>query len=577
MSISEARAIMEKLVPPLSPDKAAWYLAVLDRWASAEPEAATAWLRRWSANEKPAPEWVSAVLTPLAAKDLRSALTASRFFGWRWTSSASWLQAAATKDPAGTMAFAEKYSQFSREAGPAFRVWLQRDSAAACKWLIDGTFRNSSAMQDIIADIAFMAPDRLAAVLAALPEGSDAREAALTSLAACEVDRDPAAALTKFTSLSEKERLRMLQPLAEQLAARGKPAEIVSFLAGLKENERHYALNQLRDQISYAGPERMLSLLRMPGLTEAESGNLFENAYALGPQYAAEFMAGIKHGGSSSANSILNFWAGNLARQPEETMTALRSMVSGGEVDRSSLMALTHLLNKSGSEVLGRMIEALPETHRAGPQAVLALHGALTNPEADLSAFTGLPDTAARREALNSVFSTQDSFWESGQRTALLVNLPPEQRLEAVQTVPLREEDFSALAPSVAEALRSRSASAENMKAAVDSLSKTMTDPSTALQWLDSLPEGPARDSARPGVFGRLAYKDPESASAWLNSQPVTIEGRDSMVEMLVRSIVGSNPEGATEWASSIRNDDKRRSVLELIRIQSERTATAPR
>lgn len=556
---------MERLLPPVPEEEAEWLREVLARWAEAEPEAATAWLRAWSRHDEVPSGWVAAGLGPLAKKDLRAALLAERYLSKG--SNSGLLISAAESNPAATMAFIEQHPQFDLQAGAAFTVWLQRDPAAACAWLTGSSFRNETAIRYMVADLAAIAPDRLPGVLAAFPEGSEAREAALASLAAWEVDRDPAAVLTKLASLTEEERRRMMEPLTRQLAVRGKPEEITRFLATLKGEERSTAMNELGEQLSYATAERTLAMLQLPGLTEMEIASLFQHAEALGPGHADALMASLKSAGVSSSTNIARFWERNLQRQPEETIPVLRAMVADGRVDSHLLMEISVQMSWGrNSAGLSQMIATLPEAQRAGPQAILALKAALVEPSADLSAYTTLTDAAARQAILRSVFDPGYGPGDSRARAAFVRQLPAAQGIEAIAHMPYEQGDGAAFAPVLEEALRTDPEGNADSTRAVTRVAGGIPDATAAMQWLDSLPAGAARDTARPATFQSLVNQDAVAASTWLDAQPAETPQRDRMVQTLTMRIVESDPESAWQWAGSIKDAELRARTQEAVK-----------
>ena len=328
------------------------------------------------------------------------------------------LAAAAERDPAGTMAFIEQHRQLAHEATKAFRVWLQRDAAAACAWLGSTKVRDSLQMRDLIADIAALAPAQLDAVMASMPEGSQGLENAKRALAALEVDRDPGAALAKFPSLPAEDRQRMMEPLALHLAARGTAAEITGFLGSLTADKRSDFFGNLSENLSYGETERLLSLVRRPELTDTEKARLLSKASHLEPQHAEELMALLYHKDSPYSSSAAGFWTANLSRAPDETLPILSRMAADGRVDAALLRSITAQISRHDSTGAARMVAALPVSLQAEPRALLAAQAALSGDSTAIADFSSLPTTEARQETLRAIFNDRQGEYDAVRRAA---------------------------------------------------------------------------------------------------------------------------------------------------------------
>lgn len=86
----------------------------------------------------------------------------------------------------------------------------------------------------------------------------------------------------------------------------------------------------------------------------------------------------------------------------------------------------------------------------------------------------------------------------------------------------------------------------------------------TAVEWVDSLAEGPAKAEAVRGLSNEFSKKDPLGASEWLSGLP---EGRsrDMGIMNLISSTRDDDPAVRMAWALSITSDDLRENTVARI------------
>lgn len=564
----EARSLVQGLTHPVPNGESEWWQEVLTRWAEGEPQAAADWLREFARAGGVPMEWIAA-LGPLARHDLRAALIAgSHIFDFYHLGPLITL--AAEGDPRGTLAFCDSSPRYGYFAGPAFGKWLQREPDAALTWLrTSPLLQVQSFLNAAIADLSAIAPDRLPELLASLPSGNGELQMALSALAVGEVERDPAGPLQKFSSLKKDERARMLEPLANYLAHSAAPEDVAGFLAGLTKEERHGALEKLRESLTDASADRLLTFLKNPRLSADELGleMLMDKNFHLGPEQAARYISAVRQNSDYGSSGVTDFWQRNLASHPAETIATMQGLLQSGAISRQMLLALSAGMSVDGpSAPLRKMLEALPEEHRAAPQALLALRDGLINPAADLTALSELHDVAARRAVLLQVYQNMQSQEQQRQGLALLLRLPPAQQAEALNFFPVQPDSARVLAPVVRGLLESAAAPSGDLIQAVGRVAVRLPhENGTAMQWLDSLPAGQPRDSARADAFYTWAVNDASAASAWLDAQPRGTPQRDRMVTTLVSQIVVADPERAWHWAATASDPEVRRTLQETV------------
>ena len=210
------------------------------------------------------------------------------------------------------------------------------------------------------------------------------------------------------------------------------------------------------------------------------------------------------------------------------------------------------------------MIAALPVSLLAEPRALLAAQAALSGDSTAIADFSSLPTTEARQETLRAIFNDRQGEYDAVRRAAFVQQLPPEQRMEALSAMVITPADCPALLPVVDQAVRSGTGGS-SLNSAVVTIAAQNPDPAAAMQWLDTLPAGEARDSGRSGIFSNFALKDAVAASAWLAALPPETPRRDEMTSTLVSRITPSDPERAWQWAATILDETKRQSVQQSV------------
>jgi hypothetical protein len=85
--------------------------------------------------------------------------------------------------------------------------------------------------------------------------------------------------------------------------------------------------------------------------------------------------------------------------------------------------------------------------------------------------------------------------------------------------------------------------------------------PSQAQKWIETLPDGGARDFATGGVVDRWAKYDPVAASEWITTLPAG-GARDAAATSLVASIARDDPSSAWTWAVSLTDRTQRRTAV---------------
>ena len=83
-------------------------------------------------------------------------------------------------------------------------------------------------------------------------------------------------------------------------------------------------------------------------------------------------------------------------------------------------------------------------------------------------------------------------------------------------------------------------------------------------EWIESLPQGPARDEASDEMVEQWIKSEPMEAAAWIDKMPAG-KGRDDVAERLVKEINRRFPQEALDWAGSLQEEKKRKDLQEEV------------
>ncbi len=100
-------------------------------------------------------------------------------------------------------------------------------------------------------------------------------------------------------------------------------------------------------------------------------------------------------------------------------------------------------------------------------------------------------------------------------------------------------------------------------------------DPKTATEWAFALPEGEAKSRALAETVGEWAKKDPAAAGAFMAKLPATPDN-DRSRENYATAVAPKDPQGALAWATSITDAGRQQRTVEgVVRAWIKLDATA--
>jgi hypothetical protein len=476
----------------------------------------------------------------------------------------------AATDPQAGLAYLQQNDRGN--ASQLMREWLRVDPQAAINGLLTSNLKGREDMRGLLSDIARVAPERLAEVVALLPKSESRWDTTAQDAFAIFAGKNPDAARAAAQALQGPLRGQALAGVARALAetdGAGTLAWAQTLPAG---EERDAALKATLAGWAKSNPAAALEKLDLvpPG------GDEMYHASDAGAQVLREAAKRDWNGtvkwlrenpgklGRSSLDGLQSVLTERLTADPLATLHALREsgvqqlsqvlgnvLLNEGYAKRDAIWnwldsqpssaftqaARSSLLNaiawKEPDVALG-FLEKLPDDTQ-GRELLEQGTRSLLNGGSQMNRFEELLKQASpkvRSHLIEAGFQFGWNFQNTGQDPAkwrgLINELPPERRGEATM----------ALARGWAG-----------------------IDPEAAINWATSLADARHRESALGSAASVWAANDPYDAAQWINSMPVG-SNRDSATMSLVYSIVKNEPESAWTWALSVGNPQRRTQAL---------------
>lgn len=448
----------------------------------------------------------------------------------------------ATKDPVAAAAAALKLPIGEHRNGALSRLaytWAQRDSEAALAWSqgLSNAAERHSAVGRVLRQLAQENPDKARKLLAAGGEHRETLIRALTSsMALRDFDgalafaleqstfADKSAALSSVTSdltPAEAERLmEVAKSLPANLAGRiyesgiwemsyNDPERLKEWIKQIPQvSIRERVMKQAAESVAWRSPELAVGFfekLQPSAQTPDVASRIARSLANSNPEGAAKWAAGMENVAvrSEALSAVMQSW-GN--RDPEGAKEYIEK-IDNAEVRRDAMRSLA-------TGVASRDL-------KAAEKWALSLDG------------------ADRSAALASV--VRNASVRDPERTPELY----ESFVSGLDGDDANRSEYHAIARSVANQM-------------------AQTEPGKAVDWLESLSEGAARDEAMGGIASAWAEYDPYATSEWLHGQPAG-SGRDIAAQKLVGTIARDDPESAWAWATAIGEPARRREAAATV------------
>jgi hypothetical protein len=452
------------------------------------------------------------------------------------------------------------------------REWLRLDPNGAVRAMLAGNEKQRENLRSVLADIAKLAPERLAEVLSALPKAQSRWDTTGQDAFAVFALKDPEAARRAAESVTGPLRSQALAGVAKSWAEKegeaalkwaqamppgeDRDAVLKAVLTGWAKTDPMAALDRI-DLVPPGGEEgyyasdvgaqvlreagkkdwdaTMRWLREHPGKLGRSSLDGLQDALShrlsVDPSGTLKSMAtsGVPGVDNVLANSLLNdgyaqrdaVWQWLDREPPNEFTKSARGWVINAIAWKEPMLALTFL-------------DRLPDTpenksvFEQGTRSML-------NGGTQMSLFEEFMDAASPKLRPLLLAAAFDCGWRESvsdpQRwLKRLDELPQERRMQAT----------SMLASGWAA-----------------------SDPAAAMEWALSLPEGPQRESAFGPVVSAWASNDAYEVTQWIETQPAG-SMRDTATRGLVSALSMNQPETAWNWALSIGDESVRFNALQL-------------
>lgn len=477
----------------------------------------------------------------------------------------------ALSNPQAALAFLKEKD--SGSIGQFVREWLRLDPQAAITGLLaDDKTRGN--LRGVLAQIANVAPGRLAEVVAALPKSDSRWDTTALDAFALFAGKDPAAARAAAESITGPLRGQALAGVARAWAEKDGPAALVWAQALPPGEERDATLKALLTGWAKTDPIAALSKIDLvpPGGEEMYFASDV-GAQVLREAATRDWETTIKwlreHPGklgSQSMNGMVNVISSRLGNNVGETM---RSLLQSG---------LSGLAQAFGNSVLNEgyaqhdaiwqwLDQQAPSDFTKGVRASLLNAMAWKEPDTALAYLEKLPFNEENKQLFQQgVSSLLNGGSQMDRFEDLLGKISPKLRpmlLEAGFSQGLWNISRNGGFDPATWIPRLSELPAEQRGNAVGGLARgwATVDPQSAIEWASTLTDSGQRNQALGGAVSAWAEADIYESSQWVNSLPAGLT-RDTATQSLVGTLSNSAPETAWTWALSVTDSDYRRNAL---------------
>ncbi len=372
------------------------------------------------------------------------------------------------------------------------------------------------------------------ALLAGLPLGRSLR--VLVSVPEQEVSEDPdlrkgaGAMKQRMTGQSEDSDEAIETEISRLVGAPSRmagmsPEEVISIIdSGSKENSDLKRYLAVYEAVSQLGPANLADAFRRAReANNAIALRAIERRWAeVDPLSAVKLWS--EHGPDKISDAFFSSWS---KMSPSAALRWLESLPEGERKASTQATILGTIARTDPQRALdfANQLGDGPDRAQLVTKAFEVL--AAKNPSQALVAAKSLPEGSGRQAALDTVIArVAASNLEEAQR--LIASLPSEAVLGASRDVATR---------------------------------MAKANPDSALNWANTLPEGPNRQSAYSAIAGTWAGKDIEGVAAWLDQLPPSAS-RDAAVEGFAVRTAPKDPEGSAIWAATLPPGQTRTAVL---------------
>ena len=430
------------------------------------------------------------------------------------------------------------------------------------------------------------------------------RNRALSQLANTWAERDPDAALAWSTGLANvAERHSAVQSVLFELA-RQDPAKALGMLKsrGVEEH-RNTLVSAIAGSMARTDFDGALQFALGQETFADKSSALSSVTSDLTRAQADQLMALAKTLPVNLAKGIYESRIWEMSYNEPERLNEWIDQIPVASIRETVMKRAAESLTWRSPEKARELFEKLqPSAQEPNLAARIAQGIAESDPKGAAEWAAGMENVALRKEALSSVVGswanrdpegakeyiksienpdvrrdtmaslTQGMAWRSlKEAEEWALNLEGSDRSAALSSVVTSAatsdpEHAPELYESFANGLDGEDANRSEYHQIASTVANQMaqTEPTRAVEWLGTLPDGKARDEAMGGLAAAWASYDPYSTSAWLQQQEPG-SGRDIAAGKLISTIARDDPESAWQWATAIGEASRRREAAATV------------
>ncbi|MCB1100513.1 MAG: hypothetical protein KDN22_33425 [Verrucomicrobiae bacterium] len=453
-------------------------------------------------------------------------------------------QSICEKNPAQALSYLQKIERPGkrREALQGIvRAWTEDDPQAALAMLkqLPNALERTQAMQSYLQTIAIKDPER-ALEIAETESSSGNRSEAIGTVISAWFYEEPDAALRHFKTLSPimqnrvgsdhlvwelsrhpERALDLLKDLPKgefhdsllegSLAnlTDHSPEKAKAFVGAIDDpKERKTAAEKFAGSLSDRDPSAAASYVKNFKSEDLLSADVFrtisQNWAQRDPLQALEWASSLDP--SDQRASALQALVGPLAERDPQSLVKLLRTESNEESQKKWIASATEHLVRADSESAERLVEFLPEQHRAVAMGKIIQHVASQDPKAAAGQLKNLIEGLGEDLDMSSLIDSSRTIASSWSRL----------------------------------------------------------EPENATRWAANLPDEKTREKAVESAIGKWIEDDSLAASEWISELDAGAT-RDAAVGKLVLDVRNEDPEAGFAWAASISDDEARANNLKWV------------
>ena len=337
----------------------------------------------------------------------------------------------------------------------------------------------------------------------------------------------------------------------------------------LNSENRNHRLQQFRvvfDQVLAADPDyakEIVASLDDYDLIHPARQKIWEYEAANDPQtFFDQVEAGEHEMDEHRFGHLMQVWSRDDA---EAAIARADGMKPGSFRTQAMIGIMTHIARKEPQEAIIWIDRLSSPTDRRQLASTMAVWMAHSTPEIAAEWITRETDASTRSGALSNLISNWTNSDPAGAMD-FAQTLEGEERQYALHAV---LADYAKEHPERAAQIHDTEIE-ERDREVTNAIARSWAhrDPEAAAAWVDGLPRDEFRAGAQTSFLEAWSQRDPTAASVWMAAQSSDLEGRNTLVAILARNLIRTDPEEALVWSLEVPEQNHGRSLVERAAIE---------